>query len=91
MAKEKAYIGAEAIEMPTEEDEKEYVEISNALRAISLARDALYDLEYLHIPRTQEPDYKKTIEIINVKLNYAKETAALVPDALKTLKKYINK
>jgi hypothetical protein len=91
MSKETAYIGTEAIDMPTDEDQKEYVEVGNALKAISLAREALYDLEYLYIPKTGDLGYAKAIEILNVKVNYAKEATALLPDALKTLKKYINK
>lgn len=89
MAKETAYIGMEAVDMP--EEEKEYVEVSNALKAISLARDSLYDLEYIYIPKAGDTGYDKAIEILNVKLNHAKEATALIPDALKTLKKYINK
>jgi hypothetical protein len=69
---------------------EERTELSNAMEVIRLVREALYDLEWVYVPDSGVNDEDKIFNILEVKLNYAKEATALLPEALSVMTKYIS-
>lgn len=65
-------------------------ELNNAMEAIKLAREALYDLEWVYIPEGDATEIDDKLKLLEIRLNFAKEAAALLPQALSVMSKYIS-
>ena len=68
------------------------IDLTDAFEVVQLARQALYEIEYLYIPANDsESNTDLFLKVLQTKLNFAKEAVSLLPTAISTIDSYIVK